>query len=228
MTRYFMIFAFAVFGMFLVPLAQPSAAMQRQVAACPDNAIGLRNSNALVECYCSATATRSGSVWGTNEYSDDSRICRAAVHSGVIGLNGGQVVIEATPGRSSYQPSTRNGVASRSWGSWQGSFRFVGDSNQIARTARCPTNATSLRGTGQTLRCHCPASDTGSGSVWGTNVYTDDSRICRAAVHAGAIGPSGGEVVIRALSGRNGYNGSTRNGVGTRNYARWHGSFSFE
>ncbi|MEM8695965.1 MAG: LCCL domain-containing protein [Pseudomonadota bacterium] len=229
MTRYLTIFGLAVLGLLLVPVGQPTEAMQRQLSACPDNAIALRGSGARQECFCSAAASRGGTVWGTDDYSDDSRICRAAVHYGVIGTGGGRVVFEVTPGRSSYQPSNRNGVASRSWGRWQGSFRFVGGGGaRDTRAAACPSNAVSLRGTGQSLRCHCAGSATGSGSVWGTDVYTDDSRICRAAVHAGAIGPSGGTVVIRAVSGRASYAGSRRNGVATSNYGRWSGSYVFE
>ena len=36
------------------------------------------------------------------------------------------VTIEMMPGRSTYVASSRNGVASRSYGSWAGSFRIVG------------------------------------------------------------------------------------------------------
>jgi hypothetical protein len=229
MIRYLTAFTLAIFGLLLVPAGQSGHAMQRNVSACPDNATGLRGSGVVEECFCSAAASRSGSVWGTGDYSDDSRVCRAAVHAGVIGDSGGRVVFEMTPGLSSYQPSIRNGVQSRSWGRWQGSFRFVGGGgNQGVRVAQCPTNAVAMRGTGQSLRCYCPANATGSGTVWGTNIYTDDSNICRAAVHAGVIGPSGGEVWIRARPGRSSYSGSNRNGVSTNNYARWHGSFSFD
>lgn len=203
--------------------------MQPNISVCPDNGVALRGSRVVQECFCSAAASRSGAVWGTDEYSDDSRICRAAVHAGVISDGGGRVVFEALPGRSSYPPSTRNGVQSRRWGSWQGSIGFLGDNrNQETQLSLCPANAVSLRGTGQSLRCACPASATGSGNVWGTNIYTDDSNICRAAVHAGAIGPSGGEVLLRILPGRTSYDGSRHNGILTNNYGRWQGSFSFD
>ncbi|MEO1169132.1 MAG: LCCL domain-containing protein [Pseudomonadota bacterium] len=228
MVRFVIPLMLALFALLSLPIASPGEAMQRQISECPSNATGLRGSRAVQECFCSAAASRSGSVWGTDNYSDDSRICRAAVHAGVIGPGGGRVVFEATPGRSSYRPSTRNGVTSQSWGRWQGSFRFVGGGGQGQRAMACPDNAVRLRGTGRTLRCHCPAGATGSGTVWGTDIYTDDSRICRAAVHAGAIGPGGGTVVIRAVSGRSSYSGSRRNGVATSNYGRWSGSYIFE
>jgi len=63
-------------------------------------------------------------------------------------------------------------------------------------------------------------------AVWGTNTYADDSDICSAAVHAGAITvAAGGSVVIEIRAGQASYAGSTRNGVSTLNYGNWPGSF---
>ena len=64
--------------------------------------------------------------------------------------------------------------------------------------------------------------------VWGTDVYTDDSSVCTAAVHAGLITlGEGGIVVIRIRRGLDAYQGSTRNGVRTSDYEHWDGSFEF-
>lgn len=59
--------------------------------------------------------------------------------------------------------------------------------------------------------------------LYGTDVYTDDSGICAAAVHAGKITfESGGTVTIETVAGQQEYKGSTRNGVTS---ATWtHGS----
>ncbi|WP_442942330.1 LCCL domain-containing protein [Nostoc sp.] len=62
----------------------------------------------------------------TTVYTDDSSICNAAVHAGLITTrNGGQVRIRICPGAVSYYGTTRNGVNSRNYGSWGGSFIFV-------------------------------------------------------------------------------------------------------
>jgi hypothetical protein len=67
-----------------------------------------------------------GSVWGTDVYTDDSNVCTAAVHAGLITVQGGRTVtIEIRPGLTSYAASTRNGIASGSWGTWSGSYVFV-------------------------------------------------------------------------------------------------------
>jgi LCCL domain-containing protein len=65
-------------------------------------------------------------------------------------------------------------------------------------------------------------------TVWGTDVYTDDSSICTAAVHAGLITfERGGPVVFEIVDGRQAYPGSERNGVTTSDYGPWSGSFVF-
>ena len=64
--------------------------------------------------------------------------------------------------------------------------------------------------------------------VWGTDVYTDDSSVCTAAVHAGLITfDDGGVVVIRIRHGQNAYVGTTRNGVRTSGFEQSDGSFEF-
>lgn len=65
-------------------------------------------------------------MWGTDVYTNDSSVCTAAVHAGLIDFEaGGVVVIEMRPGESSYIGTTANGVTTQSYGSWGGSFVFV-------------------------------------------------------------------------------------------------------
>jgi len=66
-------------------------------------------------------------VWGTDVYTDDSSICTAAVHAGLISFQaGGTVTIEIRQGQQSYTGSSRNGVVTKGYGSWYSSFIFVG------------------------------------------------------------------------------------------------------
>lgn len=89
-------------------------------------------------------------------------------------------------------------------------------------------NAAEHRGKiGQRFSYSCAADGT-AGSVWGTDVYTDDSSICTAAVHAGEITIMlGGTVTIEILAGLSSYTGSERNGVTSNDYGVWDGSFAF-
>ena len=62
-------------------------------------------------------------VWGTGMYSNDSSVCTAAVHQGVITLqDGGRVRIVIQPGQPSYTGTTRHGVVSQGYRAWGGSF----------------------------------------------------------------------------------------------------------
>jgi hypothetical protein len=61
---------------------------------------------------------------------------------------------------------------------------------------------------------------------YGTDIYTDDSYICRVGVHAGAITAAGGIVTIEIRPGQPSYTGSSRNGIRTYDYTtQWDGSF---
>jgi hypothetical protein len=76
--------------------------------------------------------------------------------------------------------------------------------------------------------CSCSAEAAGSGTVWGTDLYTDDSALCRAAVHAGAITAAGGTVSVLRTEGRPLYVGTTRNGVESNDYGAQRASIRFK
>ena len=71
----------------------------------------------------------------------------------------------------------------------------------------------------------CPAMDYLGHRLYGTDTYTDDSSICTAGVHAGAITTSGGTVTIEILPEQNAYVSSNRNGIHSDGYGYWPGSF---
>ena len=80
--------------------------------------------------------------------------------------------------------------------------------------ATCAMSGRDVRGDdGSQARFICPAGCEREGEVRGTISYTGSSRVCRAAIHAGAIPPSGGVVTLRKDAGRRAYRGSVRNGV---------------
>jgi hypothetical protein len=80
---------------------------------------------------------------------------------------------------------------------------------------------------GSDYQFRCPAGGTAY-EVWGTDIYTDDSSVCTAAVHAGKITfAQGGTVTIEMLPGQSSYTASTRNGVTSGDWDTWLGSFRF-
>jgi hypothetical protein len=90
------------------------------------------------------------------------------------------------------------------------------------------THATAFRGQiGQRFTYFCPPNGSAF-TVWGTDIYTDDSAVCVAAVHVGLITfASGGHVTFQMRPGQASYVGSTRNGVTTSNWGSWPGSYIF-
>ena len=196
-----------------------------------------RGQNGTRFSYLCPAGGTAGRIWGANIYTDDSSVCTAAVHNGLISLAaGGNVTIEIRPGLSSYTGLANNGITSIAYGAWSGSFVFPaahaistgGGSTVAAGGTTWSATATSFRGhNGTHYRYTCPSDGT-AGTVWGTADYTDDSSVCTAAVHAGLITLAhGGTVRIAIQPGRSIYTGSTKNGITTRPYGAWSGSFVF-
>ncbi|HEX3696037.1 MAG TPA: LCCL domain-containing protein [Polyangia bacterium] len=59
----------------------------------------------------------------------------------------------------------------------------------------------------------CPPGFSTKSGLWGADVYTGDSGICRAAIHGGFISDAGGMVVVALDVDRPAYRGSARNGI---------------
>jgi LCCL domain len=183
-----------------------------------------------IDCPAGGSA---GPLWGSGLFTDDSSLCTAAVHAGVITFaRGGRVDIELRPGQASYAATTSNGVTSTRWGAWSGSFVVVGgiappQPLQIVGTPAIDWSdgATAFRGRSGRIQLVCPPGGS-PGTVWGDGPYTDDSSVCTAAVHAGLISTvSGGLVALTMVSGRSAYKSTTAHGVTTLSYGAWQGSF---
>lgn len=174
------------------------------------------------------------SVWGSDIYTADSSICTAAVHVGLITYErGGTVTIELRPGRPLYGNSQRNGVTTSNFGEYGRSFVFKsGLSDTKAKEGEDVTPILWNASTsilkfepGKIWKFKCPAAGTTS-TVWGTDVYTGDSSICTAAVHAGTITfDRGGVVSVELRPGQSSYKGTTRNGVTSIDYGEYARSF---
>ncbi len=196
------------------------------------NATAFAGKNGLLVAYkCPPNGTL-GTIYGTGVYTDDSKVCTAAVHAGLITVaSGGTVMIKILPGRPAYLASTRHGVTSSAYGSWSASFSFV-------VTPKAPTgpildggrtwSATAAAGAiGSRYRYSCPPNGK-LGPVVGSTVYASSSSVCSAAVHAGQISATqGGNVVISMQAGRSSYPGTFKNGVTSKASGPSKSSFTF-
>jgi hypothetical protein len=69
---------------------------------------------------------------------------------------------------------------------------------------------------------------TTNGGLWGDAVYTCDSTLATAAVHAGLLASGqAGAVAVVALPGQSQYFSTTRNGVTSTAYGTWFESYAF-
>jgi hypothetical protein len=179
--------------------------------------------------------TSGGSLWGTDYYTTDSALAMAAVHAGAI-RNGQTGVIKVTiyPGRSEYTASTRYGVTSSSWGSFDLSFTVeAAEGVQAPATSAVLPNPGTLKAVpnaspGNVMLFEVTGALTG-GSVWGSKTYTTDSDLAMAAVHAGVLRPGQtGVVKVTFYPGQNKYLGSFKNGVKSSNWGSFDLSFMIE
>ena len=66
-------------------------------------------------------------LFGTETYTDNSPICIAAIHHGVINDQGGEIKIEIKVGLDSYKGSNGFGIHSRNFGPHIRAFQFLGE-----------------------------------------------------------------------------------------------------
>jgi outer membrane protein OmpA-like peptidoglycan-associated protein len=208
--------------------ASTSAPAQQQAAGmtldvCPSNYGSFPEDAPALTCGCAAAAVKDGTVRGANPYYYQSSLCRAALHAGAVGAEGGQITVR--PSKQAFFPAvTRNGVEGDSWGAGMGFEVAVADGATATGSGAtsepladmtldvCPSNYGSFPEDAPSLSCACAAEATKDGTVRGANPYYYQSSLCRAAVHAGAIGPDGGQIVV-GPSKQPFFPAVTRNGV---------------
>lgn len=91
----------------------------------PGNLTGYRNQVGKTHVF-HVTGHLTGSVWGSQIYTDDSDLGAAAVHSGLL-REGQTGVVKVTilPGQDHYDGAASNGITSSSYETWQGSYSIA-------------------------------------------------------------------------------------------------------
>lgn len=101
------------------------AAAAVELAQC----VGLPAGQTRHSCICPPSGTaKPGPVWGTGPYTEDSDLCAAARHAGVIDAKGGTITALRIEGLNSYSASARNGIQTSEWGTMSASLVF--DTNE--------------------------------------------------------------------------------------------------
>jgi hypothetical protein len=227
--------------------APPAASGGPIEAGCSFNAGQVQGDpGAVFQIACPPGCESTGGLWGTDVYTADSAICRAGIHAGAITPAGGVVTIQIQPGRPAYRGAARNGITSNDYGSYARSYMVMASAGTVTGTppgpptgsvlaqqqaieAGCSFNANQIQDAAGAARLiACPPGCAQQGGLWGTDVYTADSGICRAAIHAGMISDGGGMVVVVLDSGRPAYRGSVRYGVTSSDYGSYPKSFRLQ
>jgi hypothetical protein len=221
---------FSVVAMLLLSILATQVSA-RSVSPFPEGfSIGQFRGQPDTVLYITVVGSTDGSIWGSNPYTDDSSLSKAAVHAGLLQA-GQKGVIKVTimAGLTTYPGSNANGISSTPFGSWGGSFHIAADDGGDNPVIPAPLSMTGFRAAapGSVYLFSVTGATPGSGSIWGTNVYTDDSHIATAAVHAGVVrADQSATVRVVTSPGRNDYAGSSRNGINSNGYGRFSGSYS--
>jgi hypothetical protein len=175
------------------------------------------------------TGTTNGTVYGDGIYTDDSELASAAVHAGILSPGETKdVQVQILPGQKSYKGDLNFGVTSSSYGAWDGSYKFLDKPmSEADMVFPDPGKLTDYRGkVGKILQFKVTGSTTES--IWGDGVYTDDSDLGTAAVHAGLVKDGEeGTVAVKFMPGQGKYAGKARNGVESQAYGKFDGSYEF-
>ncbi len=154
--------------------------VEREVASTPDFAASARcpppdrGSTKPTTCDCRPEAMKAGAVWGTDLYTDDSSVCRAAVHAGVITASGGKVTVYPYVGQDSYNGSERSGVYWSDYGAFPGSFGF--NDKLRPRTGGCPSDLFGYDEPTKPLTCECRPKASAEGGPSGEPTSTPPTR----------------------------------------------------
>ncbi|HEY2900056.1 MAG TPA: LCCL domain-containing protein [Polyangia bacterium] len=209
-------------------------------AGCSFNAGQLQGGpGAVFQVGCPPGCESTGGLWGTDVYTADSSICRAGIHAGAISPGGGVVTVRIEPGRPAYRGTARNGLASNDYGSYPRSYAVLNGSGPPADApppgapqaieAGCSFSSMQIQDApGAARLVSCPPGCSTQGGLWGSDVYTGDSGICRAAIHSGFLSDAGGMVVVVLDVGRPAYRGSARNGITSSDYGNFPKSFRLQ
>ncbi len=205
---------------------------------------------------CPPGCAAAGGLWGTDIYTGDSAVCHAGIHAGAISPDGGVLWVRIEQGQPAYRGSARNGVESHDYGSYGSSFTVAPANGQPAAAAPppgqpvaagyyaqppqqpaapqaidagCSFGSRDIKDVpGSSHLVSCPPGCADTGGLWGTDRYTGDSSICKAAIHSGFITNEGGNVVVILDGPQQAFRGSTRNKVQSHDYGSYSSSFRLQ
>jgi hypothetical protein len=185
--------------------------------------------------YYNVTGTTTGgAIYGTDVYVPGSTLSMAVVHAGVLEEGqGGVVKVTILAGQQTYAATTRHGITSNAYGAATVSFKVERAHGFLPKMGygqvlTDPGTLSTYRGQNGKIYLF-EVTGRADLSIAGTDVYTDDSALATAAVHAGALSAGQtGVVRVTILAGQANYPGTTRNGVTSGASTNYPGSYRVE
>lgn len=178
----------------------------------------------LVTCVENCVKSSFSIKGNNNHYTPDSSICKAATHAGVFlpdkktsdeqGTN--TFIVKILDGLLEYKSSRGHyGIISKP--EKQSQLRSFGVFSQtVEDILTCSSDAqfVSTLSIGESVTISCPSKcDETHDKVFGTNVYSPSSAICKAAIHSGVLSTAGGQVDVVVGPKQQSFKGSTQNKV---------------
>ena len=172
-------------------------------------------------------------VFGTAIFHPKSSICKAAQHSGALNKGeAGLIVVTIIGPKPIFQGSEGNdGTLSVQYQGSERSFSLK-RASPITKIS-CYTKANQRKfetyPTGKEFVLKCPkkCSEIREADIYGTEIFTDSSSICRAAIHEGIINDLGGEVKIAIAEGKDNYKATNGFGIHSKEFGPHVRSFRF-
>lgn len=145
-------------------------------------------------------------AYGTSIHPLRSAVCLSGIVDGVMPVFGGEMMITKVKGVPAYAGKDVGYAASLPMTNQPGeAFTLypvdnidLGMSLPAERKLSCidTFDKLDLKKPGEMKAVHCPGDCGLEGNVSGTNIFTPQSTVCRAAEHAAAVGSEGGHAIV--------------------------------
>ncbi|KAL8270855.1 hypothetical protein Esti_005226 [Eimeria stiedai] len=136
---------------------------------------------------------------GSKVYTPDTSVCKAALHAGVLGLEGGEAVLVVHNGISNYTSSKGQHGNDGELEPQMRSFSVIHAPPFKRLSCFSDGSFVLYMQVDELALVACPAGcmDASEARVYGTKLYSPMSSVCRAAIHAGALSPVGGARIAK-------------------------------
>ncbi|XP_072275886.1 uncharacterized protein [Pyxicephalus adspersus] len=196
-----------------IPEDEPTKPLEVEVQ-CETTAVEIPEQVVKVTCPENCEIEE-GKVQSTDAYNSETPICVAAIHSGILGKGHKSFILEKKKKENKFV------------------VRSYTEGEEEKKPTKLPEVNASCSTTGEMLtepftNVTCPhGCITQKIPVKGNGVYTEDSSICRAAIHAGVLTNDGGHCTVQKTKGRKTYDDSINYGVKSVMSGPWPKSFEF-